>query len=148
MGAQISGSRTTLGAVLTLLAAAFALPAVADPCKAIPDKGPMPSYLAQGGVFSGPVSYVGDGDSLCVAVGASPAEWVEVRIADFYAPELNGPGGREARRVLERVAKGRNAVCTAQKRSYDRVVATCRIEGASVGDLMRAQGVSEGGNGR
>lgn len=134
--------------MLGLFAAIFVGPAHADPCRAIPDRGPMPTYLAKGRTFSGPVAYVGDGDSLCVARGPDPAQWVEVRLADFYAPELNAPGGREAKRALERIAKGRHAHCTAQKRSYDRVVARCEIGGVPIGQLMRAQGVPEGGNGR
>lgn len=122
--------------------------ASADPCRAIPDKGPMPAYLAKGRTFSGQVAYVGDGDSLCVAQGPKPSAWVEVRLADFYAPELHAPGGREAKRALEQIARGRHAVCKAQKRSYDRVVAKCEIGGVSIGELMRAQGVAEGGEGR
>ena len=43
---------------------------------------------------------------------------------------------------------GRRAVCRADHLSYDRVVARCEIGGRSVGDLMRAAGVAEGGNGR
>lgn len=134
-----------LGAIVTAVAA---LPAQADPCKAISDKGPMPAYLSKGRTFSGPVTYVGDGDSLCVSVKPGAAGMVEVRIADFYAPELHGPGGREAKQALERVALAKRAVCTAQHRSYDRVVATCRIGGVSIADLMRREGISEGGNGR
>lgn len=108
----------------------------------------MPDYLTRGRTFSGPVAYVGDGDSLCVALGPAPMQWVEVRLADFYGPELSAPGGREAKQALERIAMGRHAVCTAQKRSYDRVVAVCEIGDVSIGDLMREQGVAEGGNGR
>lgn len=37
--------------------------------------------------------YIADGDSLCVEVSPGPAGWVEVRLADFYAPELSEPGG-------------------------------------------------------
>lgn len=120
---------------------------MADPCKAIPDKGPMPPYLAKGRTFSGPVTHIGDGDSLCVATGLGANTWVEVRVADFYSPELHAPGGKEAKRALERIAFGNRAVCTAQHRSYDRVVAVCRIGGVSVGELMRGIGQPEGGAG-
>lgn len=133
---------------LVMLAALIATPALADPCKAIPDKGPMPAFLAPGSSFAGPISYVGDGDSICVAVGPGPQNLVEVRVADFYAPELNAPGGREARAEMERIAKGRHASCIAEHRSHDRVVAVCRINGRSVGDLMRRAGIVEGGSGR
>ena len=98
-----------------LAALAIATPALADPCKAIPDRGTMPSYLAKGKTFTGPITYVGDGDSLCVDTGATRKDllqvrgstWVEVRVADFYSPELHAPGGREAKATLERLAMGR-----------------------------------------
>jgi len=137
--------------ILAAILSAIAWHAAADPCKAIPDKGPMPAYLHPGGTFSGAVVYVGDGDSLCVAVSRdtqSPDNWVEVRLGDFYAPELNAPGGREAKFALERIAMGRRAWCWAEHRSYDRIVANCSINGRSIGDLMRAAGIAEGGRGR
>ncbi len=137
--------RAALALGIALGAAAAAR---ADPCKAIPDRGPMPAYLARGMTFAGPVVYVGDGDGLCVAFGSSPAQWVEVRVADFYAPELHEPGGRRAKAALERIAMGRRVVCLAQRRNGDRVVAVCQLQGVSVGDRMRRAGVAEGGNGR
>ncbi|OAI44280.1 nuclease [Rhizomicrobium sp. SCGC AG-212-E05] len=114
--------------------------AVADPCG-----GKLPKA---GTNFQGQVRYVGDGDSLCVGNTANSNEWIEVRIADFYAPELNAAGGRDAKAALERIAMGKLAMCTAGKRSYDRVVATCSINGRSVADWMKAADVPEGGRGR
>lgn len=140
-------SSATSTAVMCLWAL-FASAALADPCKAVPDRGPMPGYLSPGSTFSGPVVYVGDGDSMCVAVGEGPKNWVEVRVADFYAPELHAPGGAEAKATLERITRGKHAVCKAEHRSHDRVVAACRIGRRAVGDLMRSAGVAEGGNGR
>lgn len=127
---------------LILAAACISAPglAQADPCEA-----PLPR---KGEAFAGQVRYVGDGDSLCVGRSPDPATWVEVRVADFYAPELSDPGGREAKAALERIAMGRRAACIAGHRSWDRVVAVCEIGGRSVGDLMRSAGVSEGGRGR
>lgn len=122
--------------------------ALADPCTAIPDKGPMPDYLNRGAEFSGRVVYIADGDGLCVARGLTPDQWVEVRLQDFYSPELNAPGGQAAKQALSRVVAGRTVQCRADHRSYDRIVATCRLNGQSVGDLMRRAGVVEGGNGR
>jgi hypothetical protein len=40
------------------------------------------------------------------------------------------------------------AVCVADHQTYDRMSAVCRIGGRSLGDLMRAAGVAEGGRGR
>jgi micrococcal nuclease len=138
--------RITIGLAL-LGALTMATAARADPCKAIPDRGPMPSYLHRGAHFSGTVVYVGDGDSMCVAVGQGAANWVEIRLEDFYAPELHSPTGPAAKAALERVAMGRNAECVANHQSYDRVVATCRIGGHSIGDMLKAAGSVEGGNG-
>lgn len=126
----------------------MAAKACADPCKAVPDRGPMPAELRRGAMFSGPVTYVGDGDSLCVAVGPGPAQWVEVRVSDFYAPEISEPGGREAKAALERLVAGRRITCVAEHRSFDRVVAICTMGGRFLGDLMRGAGVVEGGRGR
>lgn len=124
-------------------------PALADPCGAVPQKGPMPASLARGERFSGPVVHVGDGDSLCVGVGPRRgADWVEVRLADFYAPELKEPGGRKARDTLKRITAGRRVDCVSRGRSWDRVAAECRLAGRSLGDHMRAAGVREGGRGR
>ncbi len=119
----------------------------ADPCGLIPERGRMPAEVRSGQNFSGPVVYVGDGDSLCVALGPSPAQWAEVRLADFYAPELHDAGGPEAKDTLSRLVEGRSVECVAEHRSYDRVVAVCRLQRRSVGELMRAAGVREGGRG-
>lgn len=49
----------------------------------------------------------------------------------------------------------RQATCTVQRglkgsstRSYDRVIASCRVGGVGVADAMRRRGVAEGGRGR
>jgi endonuclease YncB( thermonuclease family) len=139
---------------LVALFVLVASPTLADPCHYVPDRGPMPKELHKGATFSGPVRWIIDGDSLCVAGATEPRTWIEVRLADFYAPELHAPGGAQAKATLERVTgktgnagPGRWTVCTADHRSYDRIVALCRIGGASIGDLMRRAGQREGGNG-
>jgi micrococcal nuclease len=134
--------------LLATAAACIATPALADPCKAIPDKGPMPSYLHRGATFSGSVPYIVDGDGICVARGPSPGEWIEVRLADFYAPELREQGGPAAKAALERLVAGRRVSCVAQHRTHDRVAAVCKVDGIPLGDRMRQAGVKEGGNGR
>jgi endonuclease YncB( thermonuclease family) len=120
-------------------------PVHADPCEA-----PLPSQA--GILFSGVVRYVGDGDGLCVGKTADPKEWIEVRLADFNAPELHQPGGAAAKAALERIALQHAAICTTERGrggrviSYDRVIARCRIGAESIGDLLRRTGVAEGGN--
>lgn len=145
----------TRPAILAALAL-LALPCLAhaDPCTAIPDKGPSPAWLKRGAVFSGTVRYVGDGDGLCVGKTSDPAEWIEVRLTDFLAPELHEPGGRDALNRLSSITMGREAICTVEGgyggrvRSYDRALAVCRINGRRIGDLLRAAGGVEGGRGR
>jgi micrococcal nuclease len=130
------------------LGLASATAARADNCTAIPDRGPAPAYLDLGSAFSGPVVEVIDGDSLCVAVGPREgADWVEVRLADFYAPEFSSPTGSGARAALVRIASGQQATCVAGMQTYDRIAARCRVNGHPIGDLMRAAGIREGGNG-
>lgn len=128
--------RLGLSAVPVIVALLAAGPAFADPCEA-----PLPKA---GERFSGEVKYVGDGDSLCVETASG---LVEVRLADFYAPELSEVGGPEAKRELKRVAMWRRLDCVAGRRSYDRVVAVCRRDGVSVGEIMKTL-VEEGGRGR
>lgn len=132
---------------LFLLLPLVLAPAIAhaDPCE-----GPLPNRPGQ--AFSGQVRHVGDGDGLCVGDSPDPATWIEVRLADFDAVELNAAGGRAARDQLRRLVLGRRLECVAVRGRrgrvvvYDRTIATCRLNGRRVGDLMRAAGVAEGGN--
>ena len=123
-----------------LIAGAWASPALADPCE-----GALP---AKGTAFSGVVRYVGDGDSLCVGPAGRSDRWIEIRLAAFYAPELNEPGGINAKRRLKRVAMGKVLTCRAGPRSYDRVVAACMLGGRPLDSVLRAAGGVEGGRGR
>lgn len=131
-----------VGAAIMLLTAS---PAHADPCE-----GRLPSRPGQ--QFSGLVRYVGDGDGFCVGNSADPNTWIEVRLSDFDAPELNSPDGRRSKALLEQVAFGQMVSCEARRgRSgrvivYDRVIATCRLRGRSIGDLLRSLHAPEGGN--
>lgn len=133
-----------------LLAGALAFfsavaPAHADPCEA-----PLPTQAEER--FSGAVRYVGDGDSLCVGRTADPKEWIEVRLADFDAPELHQADGAAAKAALARIALGRQVTCIAERGrggrvvSFDRVIARCRIGPNSIGDLLRQAGAVRGGN--
>jgi len=145
--------RPLYGWALPLMAIASLAPAIAiaDPCKAIPDNSPRQLKLRAPMLVSGPVVYVGDGDGICVAGTPGrerdPGTWVEVRLEDFYPPELNAPGGRAAKDALTGIAMGRRVSCLGVKLSYDRLVARCSLGGNRfLGDLMRRAGVREGGN--
>lgn len=131
--------------VAAMLTLAWSGVAAADPCE-----GRLPQRA--GAEFSGVVRYVGDGDSLCVGATDDPNTWIEVRLADFNAPELNSAGGRNARERLRGLALNHPAQCVATPGrngrvvSYDRVIATCRVGGRRLGDLLREAGGVEGGN--
>ena len=130
-------NRLFLSAAVGLVACAWSAPALADPCQA--------ALPAKGATFTGVVRYVGDGDGLCVGPAGRPDRWIEVRLADFYAPELHEDGCRDAKRRLERLVMGKPLVCRAGRRSYDRVVAACSLGGRPLGALLRAAGGVEGG---
>jgi len=132
---------------ILILGGLLLAPAVAhaDPCEGrLPDRA--------GATFSGLVRYVGDGDSLCLGPGADPSTWIEVRLADFDAPELHSPTGRADRARLSRLVQGRVLSCVAVRGRngrvivYDRVIGACRLNGRRVGDLLREAGGREGGN--
>jgi endonuclease YncB( thermonuclease family) len=131
--------------VIAICFAALPTVAWADPCE-----GSLPRRAGE--TFSGQVRYIGDGDSLCVGNSSDPSTWIEVRLADFNAPELHAQGGEAAKDSLERLAMGQNAQCVATRGrsgrvvSYDRVIATCRIGGRRIGDALRSAGAREGGN--
>lgn len=121
----------------------FATPALADPCRL-----PVSGFHA-GQTITGRVAYIGDGDSLCLRRAGG---LLEIRIADFSAPEIHEPGGKRAKAVMSRLALGKPAVCTVRKdrkgrstRSFDRVIASCAVGGVSLGDQMRRAGAREGG---
>lgn len=141
--------RIAIGTLLSLIATQ----ALADPCRAIPDKGPTPAWARAGFVVTGTARHIIDGDGLCIGSTGDAALWVEVRLADFYAPELREAGGAEARAALTRLTGRRTITCTAVKGdggravSYDRLIAVCRIGTVSLADLMRRDGQDEGGRG-
>lgn len=123
----------------------FAAPARADPCES-----PLPNQV--GVQFSGTVRYVGDGDSLCVGKTADPHAWIEVRLADFNAPELHEDRGVQGKAALERIALHREVTCTTERGrsgrviSFDRVIARCRVGSQPIGDMLRQARAPEGGN--
>lgn len=107
-----------------------------DACRA-----PLPPPTA---TFSGVVTWIGDGDMLCI--GPDRDRRIEVRVSDFNAPELDQPGGYAARDQLRRIALNKSVECVGTHHNGDRIVARCTLNGRSVGDLMREAGVPEGGN--
>lgn len=133
-----------LGVILAALGGAIAH---ADPCEA-----PVRGYPV-GAVVSGSVRYVGDGDMLCVGATANPSSWVEVRLSNWFAPELNQAGGIAARDLLRERAMGRSARCVVERGrdgrtyNYDRLIARCAVGGRDIASLMYGQATTQGGRG-
>lgn len=125
--------------LLILAALSIASPAMAQDCQ-------MPRARES---FSGTVVRVIDGDTIRLRTANCSA--LQVRLADFSAPERNEFGGSAATFALRAIATGRPAYCTSVRgrngsyRSYGRQIAICRINGVSLGDSLRAAGVMEGG---
>ena len=132
-------NRARVLAIVVPLALLWSAPALADPCE-----GALPT---QGASFSGVVRYVGDGDGLCVGPANHPEQWIEVRLGDFYAPELHERGGVDAKSRLERIVMSRPLMCRAGRRSYDRVIGYCTLGGRPLGAMLRAAGGAQGGRG-
>lgn len=118
------------GAAIMLLTAS---PARADPCE-----GRLPSRPGQ--QFGGTVRYVGDGDGFCVGNSADPNTWIEVRLADFDAPELHSPDGRRSKALLEQVAFGQTVSCEARRGRSDRVIVYDLLRTLPI---LRARGQSQ-----
>lgn len=117
-GRRLALGAAAIAATLTL-AAAFAVPA---------ERPAAP--------IAGAVTRVRDGDT--IVVGRTP-----VRLQGVAAPELRQPLGPEARRYLRDLAEGRRVECEPDgTRSYDRVVAVCRLDGKDVGALLVGRGLA------
>jgi hypothetical protein len=88
---------------------------------------------ASGQRFTGTVLQVIDGETLCLAQGPTPADWIRVSVAG--AP-------RDARRsALAAAAFGRVLSCVALRDSPSGVVADCAVAGAAVNQLIMTKAV-------
>ena len=86
--------------------------------------------------IEGVVSRVLDGDTL--VVGST-----RIRLQGVVAPELHEPYGPEARDFLTTLALDKQASCDLTgKRSFDRQVAVCRIDGRDLGRLIVGAGLA------
>ncbi len=116
---------------LALLGAAIAVSAVVL-------ASTLPQAAEKRTLIAGAVTDVRDGDTIEVGRTA-------VRLQGVAAPELRQPLGLEARRALRDLAEGRRVACEPDgTRSYDRVVAVCRLEdgGDDIGALLVRRGLA------
>lgn len=72
-----------------------------------------------------------DGDTL--AIGRD-----RIRLQNHNAPELDQPGGPEAKAKLESLTAGKHVTCEPKARDrYARIVARCYVEGRDIGKAMK-----------
>ena len=89
-------------------------------------------------VYRGVCYEVVDGDTLKVRGGESVTT---LRLARVNAPEINEPGGAEAKRHLEALVLGKTVDYTVSARDvYGRFVAEVWVNGVNVNDRMRQAG--------
>jgi len=108
--------RLAVGTAIALLIASAAS-AQTSPCRG--------DVLAAGAEIHGPVLHVLDGQTLCVAKGTDPSQWMAVRLDD--APQAASWG------ALMSVAFGKDVTCVAQDAGR---AAICRIDGRSIGTQL------------
>jgi endonuclease YncB( thermonuclease family) len=79
---------------------------------------------------------VTDGDTLKVA-------GIKIRLGGLASPEISERGGREAKSALADHVSGRIVVCYPDgTRTYDRIVATCEVDGRDVAAFLVESGVA------
>ncbi|WP_133255218.1 hypothetical protein [Phenylobacterium kunshanense] len=89
---------------------------------------------AKGAEVHGPVLHVTDARRVCVATGANPADWIELRLADVPG---RGAWTHEGRGALMAAAFSENVTCTVLRRRRGEALAICHLDGVSIG--RRAQ---------
>ncbi|CAN5512001.1 hypothetical protein BH10PSE5_BH10PSE5_19350 [soil metagenome] len=95
-------------------------------------QGSAPSVGAE---IHGPVLQVLDSERLCVALGAAPDQWVEVRLAPEPLQKTSAyPANRGS---LMAVAFAQNVTCTIVDTEGGLPVAACKVDDQSVRTLTR-----------
>ncbi len=83
-----------------------------------------------GQMISGPVLQVIDGQTLCVADGPTPDQWIRVRLADVDKSISRG--------ALMAAAFAKDVICTADGRDGSGVIGRCVFNGSSLGELVQS----------
>jgi hypothetical protein len=114
---------------IRLALALVLLSAGAAAAQTAPCRGEAP---AAGAEVHGPVLHVIDGQTLCVATGTDPSQWLAVKLEDAPAGSSWG--------ALMSVAFAKDVTCVAQGGNG----AVCRIEGRSIGAQLDAGAAKAG----
>ena len=91
--------------------------------------------LAGPSTIEGTVTHVRDGDTIEIGETA-------VRLSGLHAPEMDEAGGREARAFMVELVEGKRVQCRLEgRRSYDREIGTCALDGRDIAGLLIAEGL-------
>ncbi len=120
-------SIAALALVSTLLSGP-ALPVEAAPSRVSIVAACTAAAPAEGQSVSGPVLQVIDGRTLCIAKGATPDQWVRVRLADIY--------DRENRGALMAATFAKDVVCSVERTDAQGVVGRCSMDGAPLTQVV------------
>jgi len=122
-------STPSLSAVVAAFALAAATSAQADGLCTAPPPAP-------GAVVHGPVLHVFDGQTLCVALGATPDRWLPIRLTQ----EGSGPSSQESsasRGALMAVAFGQDVTCRITQVAAEAAAGVCKRRGRSLARQAR-----------
>ena len=123
----MSAAALALSALLT--SSAPAAPAdVAPPARVAIVAACTAAAPADGQSIAGPVLQVIDGQTLCIAKGPTPDQWVRVRLTDVY--------DREDRGSLMAAAFAKDVVCSVERRDAQGASGRCTLEGAPLGQVI------------
>jgi len=124
-----------------VFAAGLSLCAVAGPATAAPAEPCSGPHPVAGVQIRGPVLHVIDGDTICVALGYAPDEWIRLRLADAPVPSaIRRVSNREEtdpRSVMMAAAFAKMAECRTELDANRDVVAVCTVHGVPPGRALR-----------
>lgn len=128
-----------------VFAAGLSLCALAGPANAAP-AGPCTGPSPVAGVqIRGPVLHVIDGETICVALGYAPDEWIRLRLADAPVASpirhISNTPQADPKSVMMAAAFARMAECRTELDANREVVAVCTVDGVPLGRALRDGGV-------
>lgn len=124
-----------------VFAAGLSLCAAAGPATAAPAEPCSGPHPVAGVQIRGPVLHVIDGETICVALGYAPDEWIRLRLADAPVPSaIRRVSNREEadpKSVMMAAAFAKMAECRTELDRGGEVVAVCTVDGAPLGRALR-----------
>ena len=132
-----------------LFAAGLSLCAAAGPATAAPAEPCSGPHPVAGVQIRGPVLHVIDGETICVALGYAPEQWIRLRLADAPVSSpirrISNTPQADPRGVMMAAAFAKTAECRTELDADRQVVAVCTVDGMPLGRALRDGGVIAAG---